>query len=121
MPKSPAQLDREIAEILARSPKQALEDAFAEAHGYVPDDDDDSEVERAVARARSFYGDYSTTDLRRELKKLEARFEKSGGRGVDLANRIDAARMILALTSQGSSAGRGAHATKPRAKRAFSR
>ena len=102
--KSPAQLEREIAEVLGRSPKQAVEDAFAEAHGYVPDDR--SEVESAVARARSLYGGYSTTDLRRELKQLEARFEKAGGRGVELANRIDAARLILALSSPRS------HSTK---------
>ncbi|HSX23305.1 MAG TPA: hypothetical protein VLE97_11080 [Gaiellaceae bacterium] len=75
----------------------AVEDAL----GYMPEP-------RVVERAESQYGDYSTNELRREIQSLEDQFEMSGGRGVGLADRLDAARIALALRG----GAKRSHATK---------
>ena len=97
--KTPAQLDREIGEVLAGKPAGRGQHATAKqlsaaeaALGYMPE-------ARVVDRAASRYGDYSTNELRREIKSLEDDFEMAGGRGVDLAERLDAARIALSLRS----------------------
>ncbi len=90
--KSPAQLDREIADALAGRRSHATRDlsAVEDALGYTPE-------LGVVERAETAYGDYSTNELRREVQSLEDQFEMSGGRGVGLADRLDAARVALAL------------------------
>jgi hypothetical protein len=50
-----------------------------------------------VLRAEARYGDYSTNELRREIKSLEDDFKMAGGWGVGLAERLDAARVALSL------------------------
>jgi hypothetical protein len=64
---------------------------------------------RVIERAEATYGDYSTKELRQELRSLEDQFEMAGGRGVSLADRLDAVRIALALRS---SKNKQAHATK---------
>lgn len=92
--KSPAQLDREIAQALGSPSRQHAttkgKSAVADALGYEPD-------AGTVDRAEAAYSAYSTNELRRELQSLEDQFEMSGGRGVGLADRLDAARIALAL------------------------
>jgi hypothetical protein len=77
--------------------------AVEEALGYAPESG-------TVARAEAAYSSYSTNDLRRELQSLEDQFEMAGGRGVGLADRLDAARIALALRRTGKGSSRG-HAT----------
>ena len=80
--------------------------AVEEALGWTPEPE-------VVERAEAKYGDYSTNELRQELRSLEDQFEMSGGRGVSLADRLDAARIALALRGSKKS-----HATKKAAARA---
>ena len=77
----------------------AVEDAL----GWTPEPD-------VVERAEAKYSDYSTNELRQEIRSLEDQFEMAGGRGVSLADRLDAARIALAL--RGSKTSKGSHATK---------
>lgn len=104
--KSSAQLDREIAEALGRShaTKKNLS-AVVDALGWEPSP-------RDIARAEETFGHYSTRELRREIQSLEDEFEMAGGRGVGLADRLDAARTALALRSSTKKS----HATKARAR-----
>src|SRR5512143_2487760 len=77
--------------------------AVADALGYIPEG-------AVVRRAEETYSHYSTNELRREIQSLEDEFEMSGGRGIGLADRLDAARTALAL--RGSTKARGrSHAT----------
>ena len=68
----------------------------------------------ASKRAEVAYSDYSTNELRREIQTLEGELEMAGGRGGGLADRLDAARVALALRSSEANASkaRRAHAVK---------
>ncbi len=58
--------------------------------GYMP--------ERCViANAMATYDDQHTGILEKRLKHLEREFQQKGGRGVDLAEDIDAIRIVLAM------------------------
>ena len=72
--------------------------AVEEALGWAPEPE-------VVERAEAKYSDYSTNELRQEIRSLEDQFEMAGGRGVSLADRLDAARIALAL--RGSKPKRG--------------
>lgn len=54
-----------------------------------------------VKEARTEWADFQVKDMRNELMKLTRRFDKQGGRGVDLADQIDALRVAIALRSCG--------------------
>jgi hypothetical protein len=54
---------------------------------------EDEQIQKAVAT----YSDWSDVDLKSHLLRLEAAFNRSGGRGVDLADAIDEARIALAV------------------------
>jgi hypothetical protein len=43
------------------------------------------------------YESWSMKELRAELRDLEDAFAKRGGRGVDLADEIDALRVVIAV------------------------
>lgn len=70
----------------------------------------------ASKRAEVAYSDYSTNELRREIETLEGELEMAGGRSGGLADRLDAARVALALRSSGTnpSRARRSHATTKR-------
>lgn len=67
-----------------------LQDALAGAMGYHPD------RECVEAAVRRHAGD-DTNDIRDDLGELAERFEAAGGRGCELADRIDRLRMALAV------------------------
>lgn len=81
-------LSRGAAHATKRSPARTR--AVENALGYTPE-------AGMVEKAEAAYSDYSTRELRREIQSLEDAFEMAGGRGVDLADRLDAARTALAL------------------------
>lgn len=64
-------------------------------------------------RAEVAYNDYSTNELRREIQTLKDELEMAGGHGSGLADRLEAARVALALRSSRMNASK-AHATTKR-------
>lgn len=64
-------------------------DKVTEAMGY---EVEAQQIENAVHE----YQNISTARLKRELKRLETIFEAVGGRGVDLADKIDNIRIAIA-------------------------
>jgi hypothetical protein len=52
-----------------------------------------------IQEAVELLSDKPTVELQRELKDCEQQFESAGGRGVELADRIDTLRVALAARS----------------------
>jgi hypothetical protein len=71
-----------------------LEKALLDRLGFAPDED-------FILRAQSEWEGFSLDQLRAEEQKMTRQLDKSGGRGVDLADRIDSARTALALVDSG--------------------
>jgi len=93
--KSGAQLDREIAAALESKAKGGdLEAALLKHLGFVPDED-------FILRAQSEWEGFTLEQLRAAESKMTRALDKQGGRGVDLADRIDSARTALALVDGG--------------------
>jgi hypothetical protein len=96
--KSPAQLQREIDETLASKDKTktaaGLEKVLADRLGFIPTED-------FILRAQGEWAGSTLDALRSEERKMTREFEKRGGRGPDLADRIDEARTALALVDSG--------------------
>jgi hypothetical protein len=96
--KSPGQLQREIDEALVSKGKtktaEDLEKALADRLGFVPTED-------FILRAQGEWEGFTLDSLRSEERKMTREFEKRGGRGPDLADRIDEARTALALVDSG--------------------
>ena len=58
-----------------------------------------------IGRALAEYGDLTTGDLEAELEGKRTAFDAAGGRGVELAETIDALRIVLAVRSLSPDAG----------------
>lgn len=70
----------------------------AEGRGTVTDDIADGEI----LQAWDEYGAWHLPTLKIELEENRRRLEEAGGRGVDLADRIDAMVMVVALREAGA-------------------
>ena len=71
-----------------------LEKALADRLGFIP-------TEKFILRAQGEWAGFTLDSLRSEERKMTRKFEKQGGRGVDLADEIDMARTALALVDSG--------------------
>ena len=71
-----------------------LEKALADRLGFIPTED-------FILRALDEWEGFTLDSLRSEERRMTREFDKRGGRGPDLADRIDAARTALALVESG--------------------
>ena len=71
-----------------------LERSLLERLGFVPDED-------FILRAQSEWEGFTLDQLRSTEHTMTRQLDKSGGRGVDLADKIDSIRTALALVDSG--------------------
>ena len=90
----PRKVWNKFLEAIGKTTAVDLEKALADRLGFIPTED-------FILRAQGEWEGFTLDSLRSEERKMTREFEKRGGRGPDLADRIDEARTALALVDSG--------------------